>query len=245
MPIKKNHPLIMRWADELPSRSIRATSRHRSPAWFDAHANDHSGRQQNEPFDFGAAITHLVDDIALRMDDFRHVQTAKVLVSVVQARLGSQHGLQARVTPLRFAGGTLTRQRRGVPYRIQRYFRGEQEFLYVLTFCLPRYLDLDFDHKMVTLFHELYHIGPAFDGDLRRHHGRCQFHTHSQRKYDERMVQYAREYLAGRPDANLHAFLRLNFAQLQERHGSVIGVVVPRPKIIPLIGPYALAAAQS
>ena len=244
MPTKK-HPLVLRWNDALPSRMIRTTHKPRSAAWFEAHANGHSGQKQDDPFDFCAAITRLVNDIAQRADDFRHVQTAKILVSVIQARHGSQHGLQARVTPLRFAGGTLTKQRRGVPFRIQRYFRAEQEFLYVLTFCLPRYLDLDFDHKMVTLFHELYHIGPALDGDLRRHHGRCQFHTHSQRKYDERMVQYAREYLAGQPDAALHAFLRLNFAQLQQRHGAVVGVVVPRPKIIPLVGPYALAAAQT
>jgi hypothetical protein len=26
----------------------------------------------------------------------------------------------------------------------------------------------------------------------------------------------------------------LNFAQLQQRHGSVVGVVVPRPKLIPI-----------
>jgi hypothetical protein len=49
------------------------------------------------------------------------------------------------------------------------------------------------------------------------------------------MAQLAREYLATRPDPSLHAFLRLNFAQLQHRHGSVHAVVVPRPKVIPVI----------
>ena len=131
-----------------------------------------------------------------------------------------------------------------MPYHIQRYFLGTHEFLYLLTFCLPRYLDQDFDQKLVTLFHELYHIGPAFDGDLRRHKGRCAFHTHSKRKYDEHMVEYAREYLAGKPDVNLHGFLRLNFAQLEARHGGVTGIVVPRPKMIPLVGPYAAAACK-
>ena len=59
--------------------------------------------------------------------------------------------------------------------------------LYVMTFCLPRFLNQDFDEKIVTLFHELYHISPAFDGDLRRHGGRYQVHTHSQKNYDEEM----------------------------------------------------------
>lgn len=143
--------------------------------------------------------------------------------------------MQARVTPLRFKNGALIRKRRGVPFHIQRFFLGEHEYLYLMTFCLPRFLDQDFDQKFITIFHELYHISPAFDGDLRRHEGRYAFHSHSKRAYDERMVEYAREYLAGKPDPSVHAFLRLDFAQLQERHGAVTGIVVPRPKMIPIL----------
>jgi hypothetical protein len=48
------------------------------------------------------------------------------------------------------------------------------------------------------------------------------------------MSHLARAYLASNPDPALLAFLRLDFAQLLARHGSVVGVVVPRPKVIPL-----------
>jgi hypothetical protein len=99
---------------------------------------------------------------------------------------------------------------------------------------LPRFQNQSFDDKFVTLFHELYHISPAFDGDLRRHGGRYAIHSHSQRHYDLHMAHLARSYLANGADPNLHAFLRLDFSQLQRRHGSVVGVVVPRPKLIPL-----------
>jgi hypothetical protein len=244
----KRHGLILRWQephDPLPVRVIQASRQPRPIAWFEAHANAPSGQRADEPFDFCASIQRLATDITVRCADFRHLQIPRILVSVTQARAGSRYGLQARVTPLRFPNGTLTRQRRGVPFHIQRYFLGEHEYLYLLTFCLPRYLDQDFDQKFITLFHELYHINPAFDGDLRRHAGRYPFHTHRQRDYDERMVHYARAYLAGQPDARLHGFLRLNFAQLQERHGSITGIIVPRPKIIPLIGPYAAAKTTS
>jgi hypothetical protein len=121
-----------------------------------------------------------------------------------------------------------------VTYQVQRYFVDSRDILYLVTFCLPRFLDLDFDEKFVTLFHELYHISPAFDGDLRRHDGRYSVHSHSQRLYDEHMAHLARAYLNDGADPNLHGFLRLDFAQLQCRHGSVVGVMVPRPKIIPL-----------
>jgi hypothetical protein len=240
-------PLILRWQephDPLPMRAIQATRRQRTLAWFEGPSNADSGQPSAGPFHFCVSVQRLLMDITLRCADFRHIAAPRILVSVTQARGGSSHGLLARVTPLRFPKGTLTRQRRGVPFHIQRYFLGEHEFLYLLTFCLPRYLDQDFDQKLVTLFHELYHINPAFDGDLRRHEGRYHMHTHRQRDYDEQMVQYARAYLAGRPDPSLHGFLRMDFAQLQQRHGAITGIVVPRPKIIPLIGPHAAAASH-
>ncbi len=58
------------------------------------------------------------------------------------------------------------------------------------------------------------------------------------------MAGLARAYLATNPDPALHSFLRLNFAQLQKRHGAVLGIVVPRPKIIPLLGAAAKISAQ-
>src|SRR5205814_757030 len=114
-----------------------------------------------------------------------------------------------------------TRVRRGMTYQVQRYVIGELDYLYLLTFCLPRFLDQDFDNKLVTLVHELYHMSPAFDGDLRRHEGRYQLHTHRQCAYDRKMADLARAYLAARPDPALYGFLRLSFAQLQYRHGAI------------------------
>jgi hypothetical protein len=238
----ERHPLVLRWREPdnpLPRRVIVATRRNVALPWFAAHSAASSGTGRDEPFDFCVNVQRLVMDIALRCPNLQHLAVPRILVSVTQARAGSKHGLLA----LRFAKGQLVRQRRGVPFHIQRYFLGDHEFLYLMTFCLPRYLDQDFDQKLVTLFHELNHIGPAFDGDLRRHKGRYQFHSHSQRNYDQQAAHCARDYLAGRPDPNLHGFLRMNFAQLQHRHGAVVGIVVPRPKIIPLIGPPAAAAS--
>lgn len=228
---RRVHPLVRRW-QRLPVRTIQPHG-HARPAWFEQPPID-SGQPAGEPFDFCLAMQRLVMDIVIRCPDFRHLHVPRILVTVTQARAGTRHGLQARVTPMRFPHGALIRPRRGVPYHVQRYFLGEHEYLYLMTFCLPRFLDMDFDQKFVTLFHELYHISPAFDGDLRRHAGRCQFHTARQREYDRGMAEHARAYLAGAHDPALHRFLRLDFAQLQDRHGSVTGVVVPKPKIVPL-----------
>ena len=166
--------------------------------------------------------------------DLSHIDVTRLLFGITQARSGQPYGLQARVTPLRFHGGHLTRVRRGVSYQVQRYFVDNTEMLYLVTFCLPRFLDQGFEDKFVTLFHELYHISPAFEGDLRRHNGRYDLHSRSKKLYDDHMAQLARAYLSNGADRSLHGFLRLSFAQLAARHGSVVGVVVPRPRLLPV-----------
>lgn len=231
-------PLVLRWQgpdNPLPVRSIRHPTRSRpphgeAPPWLETGP-------PGEPFDFCRHMRQLCTDIIAASDELRHVDVSRLLFAVTQARSGRAHGLQARVTPLRFRDGALTRRRKHVVYQVQRYFLGSCEMLYLVTFCLPRFLELDFDEKFITLFHELYHISPAFDGDLRRHGGRCSVHSRSQRLYDQQMAGLAREYLAKGRDPNLYSFLRLNFAQLQHRHGKVIGVLVPRPKLIPVYAP--------
>ncbi len=221
-------------ANPLPLRVVRSPHRSRphplgvlAPPWLVTGS-------AGEPFDFCRYVRRLCADIVTRCELLRHVDVGRLLFAVTQARSARAHGLQARVTPLRFRDGRLTRRRRGTVYQVQRYYVDDAEMLYVVTFCLPRFLDQDFDDKFITLFHELYHISPAFNGDLRRHDGRYTIHSHSKRCYDQQMADLARAYLANGADPELHAFLRLNFAQLQRRHGQVIGVVVPRPKLIPV-----------
>jgi hypothetical protein len=236
MPLSQP-PLIHCWdeaANPLPLRAIRAPGRPRAqPLGVDAPPWLSTGAPE-QPFDFCGHVRRLCADIVARCEELRHVDVSRLLFATTQARSGRAHGLQARVTPLRFHEGRLVRRRRGVAYQVQRYVVGDSDMLYLVTFCLPRFLDQTFDDKFITLFHELFHISPAFDGDLRRLPGRYAVHSYSKRGYDQEMAHLARAYLGNGADTSLHDFLRLSFAQLQHRHGSVIGVVVPRPKLIPV-----------
>jgi hypothetical protein len=235
--VDRHPPLLLKWGagdDPLPVQVVRGVGRSvHPPRGAEAPPWIRSGRP-SEPFHFCDQVRRLCADIVTRCADLRHVRPDRILFAFTQARNGRAHGLQARVTPLRFRGGELYRRHRGTRYQVQRLFVNGREMLYLMTFCLPRFLNQPFDDKLVTLFHELFHIGPRFDGDLRRHAGRYAMHSRSQRRYDEHMAALAREYLASGPDPDLHAFLRLTFAQLGHRHGAVVGVVVPRPKLVPV-----------
>jgi hypothetical protein len=237
-------PLSLHWSDPanpLPLRRLRALAANtppmpgrEAPPWL-------ATGPHGQPFDFCGHVRRLCEEIIRHCPELAHVDTGRILFTVIQARSCRRHGLQARVTPLRCRDGSLTRRRGGIAYQVQRYFASGREVLYLMTFCLPRFLDQDFDEKFITLFHELYHLSPEFNGDLRRHGGRGKFHSDSKREYDAHMADLARAYLASGPDPALHDFLRLNFAQLAQRHGSVVGVMVPRPKLVPLDGDDAPA----
>ena len=227
-------PLVMRWDARrpLPLRWVVPEGRPR-------RASTHT------PLNICDALRTLCEDITDRCEVLRHVHMPSVLVSFTPSRNRSVYGLQARVTPLRFRDGHITRPHGRVEYQVQRYFVNGREMLYVLTFCLPRFLDQTFDEKLVTVFHELYHMSARFDGDLRRHPGRYAVHSHSKGCYDARMAELAKEYLADHPEPEVFEFLRGGYAELWDRHGGISGVVVPRPKLLPVGAASRQAAARS
>lgn len=174
-------------------------------------------------------------DMVARTPELSHVDLTRVAISFTQARNNGQSGLYASLTPLRFAGGAQVERRRGQYFKSQTLRdRQGREMLYILSFCLPRFMDLELREKLATILHELWHISPRFDGDIRRHGGRCYVHSSSQRHYDAAMLQLAERYLASDPDPALYAFLLGRFEDLQRCYGRVHGLKVSRPKLVPI-----------
>ena len=186
------------------------------------------------PFDFTAAMARLCNDVSDRCEALAHVDMARTLVTISQARNRHPYGTMAKLTPLRFERGGRTAVRGGRLYGCQSVVHGGVEMLYVVTFVLPRFQDQTPREKLVTIFHELYHISPAFDGDIRRFPGRCHAHTGSQAGYDAHMGELVDEYLSCRPPRGLYDWLSLDFDALCERHGRVTGLKIPVPKLLPI-----------
>ncbi len=185
-------------------------------------------------FDFTAAMYRLCDDITHRFAEFSHIQMTRVAVSFAQTRSRVAYGLQAKLTPMRFDGGFLVTRRHGRDWAIERLFRDDQEMLYILTFYLPRFQDQTFREKMLTVFHELYHVSPEFNGDIRRLEGRYHVHSHSAKLFDRVAEDFAERYLSLEPPKELYQFLRHRFRTLHAKHGGVVGLQVPIPKVVPL-----------
>jgi hypothetical protein len=160
---------------------------------------------------------------------------SRVAVSFAQTRRAGGYGMYASLTPLRFADGQMHTFRRKRRWGIQRLFDPDgREMLYILNFYLPRFLDLTFREKLVTTLHELWHVGPRFDGDVRRLGSRCFAHGSSHKQYDAHIEVLLDHWLALGPPESLYDFLRLNFRELNLRHGRIFGRRIPTPKLVPL-----------
>jgi len=193
-----------------------------------------SSRPVPPPFDFTDHAQRLCEDICRRVEQLQHVDMSRVAISFAQVRSRSRYGLQASLTPLRFENGALSGIRQGRRYRMQRLFdaRG-RELLYILTFYLPRFLNHPLPEKIETVIHELWHISPRCDGDLRRFAGRCYAHGASQKDYDAVVARLARQWWSLAPPAEVYGFLEHDFSQLQRRFGRVMGMRVAQPKLLP------------
>jgi len=182
---------------------------------------------------FTLHMRRLCTDMVHRVDDLGHIDMSRVAVSFSQARKSTDYGMFASLTPMRFPGGKRHMIRRGETWGIQRLEGPHgREMLYILNFYVPRFLDINtLREKLLTVLHELWHIGPKFDGDSRRFRGRCHAHSASQESYDARVEILMNRYLAAKPPESICGFLRLNFRELTSRFGTVIGEKIPAPKL--------------
>lgn len=186
-------------------------------------------------FDFTRHMRVLCADMIGRLPELSHIDLDRVAISFVQARNAHGHGIQATLTPMRFENGALQGVRRGRHYATQRLYDGEgHELLYILSFYLPRFQNHTLKEKVATVLHELWHISPEFNGDLRRFEGRCYAHGPSEQAYDRQVEELANRWWSLTPEPSVYAFLRYSFPDLQRAFGRVVGTKVANPKLIPL-----------
>lgn len=167
-------------------------------------------------------VTHIVGQVP----ELGHIDPQRLLLCIASTRSGGIRGTYAKIHPLRFAGGAKSIERRRgktvyvstMPTVVHR----EVEMLYVIYFLVPRFLDLPLREKLITVFHELYHISPACDGDIRRFPGKNYAHGSSTRRYNAYMGTLVDAYLAAHDRPELLAFLDGTMDELRRRHRSLV-----------------------
>ncbi len=187
-----------------------------------------------------AELERLIAHIAVSHDAFRHIDAGRLMVCVSTTRGGGVHGTYARIHPLRFPGGgkgaTLRRGRRSYACTFPTITHQGRDILYLIYFHIPRFLNLSLREKLITVFHELYHVSPTFDGDIRRFQGRNFAHGSSKKRYNDLMASLADDYLLLPDAAEMTGFLEGDMTLLRQRWGTIVGrkMATPRLKVEPL-----------
>lgn len=190
--------------------------------------------------DFNARMADLVGEVAGKVAEFRHVDPTRIRVSAAFNRSRARDGVLAYILPLRYRDGLPieVRRHRGKVYHWAMFpqHRDGVEIFYYLYFMLPRFLNLPFREKLETVVHELYHIHPQFNGDLRRFKGRSPTHGNS-REYDRRVREVTDHFLASEHNEDRYEFLRGGAHHLRLRYGEIHArhFPEPRPKLIKVI----------
>lgn len=179
-------------------------------------------------------LERLIRDITARTPQLQHVIPDKLLVCVSTGRT-TRGGSLAKIHPLRFAGGERSvkarRGRRSVLCTMPTIKHQGEEMLYVIYFLVPRFLELPQREKLITIFHELYHISPVCDGDIRRFPGRNYAHGSSTKSYNLLMGKLVDAYLELIPEPSALDFLEGDLASLRTRHKAIVGRRLQAPRI--------------
>lgn len=185
-------------------------------------------------FDFSHHMSRLIRDIVHHTPELHYVDCDRLVVAASQQRKFGSTGLYAKVVPLRFTNGSFTSTEHGGRWRVPPFTHAGREILYIISFCLPRFLNISYHAKGDTILHELLHISPAFDGDLRRFPGAYYQHGPSAAAYDAHAAALFMQYQRRATAPHLLRFLRSRFHHLEDRYGSVTALRVTTPSPRPV-----------
>lgn len=180
-------------------------------------------------------LTLIISEITGFSRMYSHVDPSRLMVSIASNRSNSRGGaIYGKLVPLRFENGERALRYKGRLFCMPEVQHTGISQLYIIYFYMPRFFDLPADEKLRVIFHEMYHISPEFNGDIRRMAKKKSAHGHSKKHFDSLFIEEAahfEEYIKTSPYYN---FLSQTSADLKEHFSNIVGnrIKVPRPQLV-------------
>lgn len=180
-------------------------------------------------------LSEIMNDISNEYEIFSHIIIENVFTAITTNRKNSRRSYTfGKCVPLKFRNGSDTILHRGHNFKMPEVFVDGKEILYILSFFNPRFFNLTFHEKLRVIFHEMYHIGENFDGDIRRFGKSGSAHGSSRKKFDSlfeaQRLDYARK-IYNSPEADI---LAMNMNDLQNSFSAIefSRIKIPKPYLI-------------
>jgi hypothetical protein len=182
-------------------------------------------------FNITDAFTLIIREMIERTEEFRLFDINRILVCCSTNRNTSRGGIYGKLVPLKFENGNNIIKHRGYYYSIPGLTVNNMEILYVIYFYIPKFLDLPAEKKIDVMFHELYHINPDFNGDIRRMGKFKKAHGHSRKSFDEKYKEYAESFYGYIKNTPFIKFLEMDTTALKREFPAISyrRMKVPKP----------------
>ncbi|MEZ6139565.1 MAG: putative metallopeptidase [Zavarzinella sp.] len=216
------------WAD-VPLLAIRQTGVRTQHQLF------RSGKQPKilkESFDYSAWVRSLALICCTHVPALYHIDPTRIIFGITRTRQRTAHGIMARLIPLRGEEGSPYLWKKEQRYRYPTWEIGKVRILYLLEVYLPRFQNMPALQQLATVVHELYHVGPAFDGDFRRF-GKKGHHAGNVDSFHQTMVQWAHQYLNDLPEISNDPHLNQDWKALIKEFPQVVGYHPGQPRLVP------------
>jgi len=182
--------------------------------------------------DLSSELDMLSRSLVVHFQELQHIDVDKVLFTFSRSRRQGRGGLLARITPLRGKAGSRQLERhRGrflETWEYPQFIHEGREIFYLITLLMPRFLHLEPHERLATLLHELWHISPSCDGDIRRYPGPRYAHGERGHGYDAQVDELTRSYLESNPELPL--LLTLPAEAWQKGDCRVRGLRIRKPR---------------
>ncbi len=166
-------------------------------------------------------LTQIIYDMIISTDEFKSFDLNRILICCASNRKDCKGATYGKLLPLRFKDGAEIIRHNGKFYTIPKVRLNDFEILYIIYLYIPKFFNLSADDKVRVMFHELYHISPDFNGDIRRMGKFKAAHGHSKKSFEEKYIEYAENYLKKIRNSDYLNFLKMNSEEIQNRYNTV------------------------
>jgi predicted metallopeptidase len=155
-------------------------------------------------------LTLIIHDMIKATEEFKSFDFNKIIICCASNRKDFKGATYGKLLPLRFEDGSEIIRHQGKYYTIPKVIINDMEILYIIYFYVPKFFNLSVKDKIKVMFHELYHISPDFNGDIRRMGKFKSAHGHSRKAFEEKYIEYAELFFKDIKNTPYYNFLSMN-----------------------------------
>ena len=177
-------------------------------------------------------LSAIMREITVFSPQFSHIDMERILVSAAFNRFSSRGHTYGKLVPLRFESGQEGIVHKGRFFRMPGVHYKGIEQLYIIYFYAPQFFNLPPYEKLKVIFHEMYHVSPEFNGDIRRMGNKKIAHGHSRKKFDTFFEKEAKRFNEHIADTDEFKFLSFSMDDFYRKFKKVICFKAQPPRAV-------------